>query len=83
MGGVEGSHAAIERSQLGDRIVRANLERGVPNLGRFDLWHMLYSPFDVFLMGLVAALAAAVAWKRMRHLYPRPVALPSQRRSAL
>ena len=35
--GIEGSHAAIERSQLGDRIVRANLERGVPNLGRFDL----------------------------------------------
>jgi SAM-dependent methyltransferase len=35
--GIEGSEAAIERSQLGDRIVRANLERGVPNLGRFDL----------------------------------------------
>jgi SAM-dependent methyltransferase len=35
--GIEGSRAAIERSQLGGRIVRANLERGVPNLGRFDL----------------------------------------------
>lgn len=35
--GVEGSRAAIERSGLGDRIVRANLERGVPDLGRFDL----------------------------------------------
>jgi SAM-dependent methyltransferase len=35
--GIEGSRAAIERSGLGDRIVRANLERGVPELGRFDL----------------------------------------------
>jgi SAM-dependent methyltransferase len=35
--GVEGSRAAIERSQLGERVVRANLERGVPDLGRFDL----------------------------------------------
>lgn len=35
--GVEGSRAAIERSGLGDRIVRANLERGVPDLGRADL----------------------------------------------
>lgn len=35
--GVEGSRAAIERAGLGDRIVRANLERGVPDLGRFDL----------------------------------------------
>ena len=61
----------------------ALVEAAQGGVGRFDLWHMLYSPFDVFLMGLVAALAAAVAWKRMRHLYPRPVALPSQRRSAL
>jgi SAM-dependent methyltransferase len=35
--GIEGSRAAIERSQLGERIVRANLERGVPDLGNFDL----------------------------------------------
>jgi SAM-dependent methyltransferase len=35
--GIEGSRAAIERSGLGDRVVRANLERGVPELGRFDL----------------------------------------------
>jgi SAM-dependent methyltransferase len=35
--GIEGSRAAIARSQLGGRIVRANLERGVPRLGRFDL----------------------------------------------
>lgn len=35
--GIEGSSAAIARSQLGERIVRANLERGVPDLGRFDL----------------------------------------------
>jgi SAM-dependent methyltransferase len=35
--GVEGSRAAISRSRVGDRIVRANLERGVPDLGRFDV----------------------------------------------
>jgi SAM-dependent methyltransferase len=35
--GVEGSRAAIRRSALGDVVVRANLERGVPQLGRFDL----------------------------------------------
>jgi SAM-dependent methyltransferase len=35
--GIEGSRHAIERSRIGDRIVRANLERGVPNLGRFDI----------------------------------------------
>jgi SAM-dependent methyltransferase len=35
--GIEGSRHAIARSQVGDRIVRANLERGVPLLGRFDL----------------------------------------------
>ena len=35
--GIEGSRAAIERARLGDWIVRANLERGVPDLGRFDL----------------------------------------------
>jgi SAM-dependent methyltransferase len=35
--GVEGSRHAIERSPIADRIVRANLERGVPELGRFDL----------------------------------------------
>jgi 2-polyprenyl-3-methyl-5-hydroxy-6-metoxy-1,4-benzoquinol methylase len=35
--GVEGSRAAIRRSRVADRIVRANLERGVPDLGRFDL----------------------------------------------
>ena len=35
--GVEGSRAAIRRSGLGARVVRANLERGVPALGRFDL----------------------------------------------
>jgi SAM-dependent methyltransferase len=35
--GIEGSRAAIERSALGDRVIRANLERGVPDVGRFDL----------------------------------------------
>jgi SAM-dependent methyltransferase len=35
--GIEGSQAAIRRSRLGDRIVRANLEHGVPDVGRFDL----------------------------------------------
>lgn len=35
--GVEGSRHAIELSPVGDRIVRHNLEQGVPNLGRFDL----------------------------------------------
>ena len=34
--GVEGSRSAIRRSPVGDRVVRANLERGVPDLGRFD-----------------------------------------------
>ena len=35
--GVEGSQSAIRRSEVGDRIVRANLEHGVPDLGRFDV----------------------------------------------
>lgn len=35
--GIEGSRAAIRRSRVADRITRANLERGVPPLGRFDL----------------------------------------------
>ena len=35
--GVEGSSAAIRRSRIGGCIVRADLERGVPRLGRFDL----------------------------------------------
>jgi SAM-dependent methyltransferase len=35
--GIEGSRAAIRRSRVGERITRANLERGVPPLGRFDL----------------------------------------------
>jgi SAM-dependent methyltransferase len=35
--GVEGSRAAIRRSGLSGRVMRANLERGVPDLGRFDL----------------------------------------------
>jgi SAM-dependent methyltransferase len=35
--GIEGSRAAIRRSHVADRITRANLERGVPPLGRFDL----------------------------------------------
>jgi SAM-dependent methyltransferase len=35
--GIEGSRHAIRRSPVPDRIVRANLERGVPDLGRFDL----------------------------------------------
>lgn len=35
--GIEGSRHAIEASPIAPRIVRANLERGVPNLGRFDL----------------------------------------------
>lgn len=35
--GVEGSRSAIRRSSVGDRIHRANLERGVPTLGRFEL----------------------------------------------
>jgi glycosyltransferase involved in cell wall biosynthesis len=35
--GIEGSRHAIARSEVGDRIVRANLERGVPQLGEYDL----------------------------------------------
>jgi SAM-dependent methyltransferase len=35
--GVEGSRAAIARADLGHRIIRANLERGVPDIGRFDM----------------------------------------------
>lgn len=35
--GVEGSRHAIAASPVAEHIVRANLERGVPNLGRFDL----------------------------------------------
>ena len=35
--GIEGSSAAIRRATVGDAIVRANLRRGVPVLGRFDL----------------------------------------------
>src|SRR2546421_8339332 len=35
--GVEGSRHAIAASPIGERIVRANLEREIPNLGRFDL----------------------------------------------
>jgi SAM-dependent methyltransferase len=35
--GVEGSRPAIRRSRVADRIVRHDLERGVPELGRFDL----------------------------------------------
>jgi SAM-dependent methyltransferase len=35
--GIEGSRHAIEASPIRDRIVRANLEREVPNLGRFDV----------------------------------------------
>jgi SAM-dependent methyltransferase len=35
--GLEGSRHAIAMSPLSERIVRCNLERGVPHLGRFDL----------------------------------------------
>jgi len=35
--GIEGSRHAVAVSQVGERIVRWNLERGVPPLGRFDL----------------------------------------------
>jgi SAM-dependent methyltransferase len=35
--GVEGSKHAIELSPVRERIVRHNLEHGVPDLGRFDL----------------------------------------------
>jgi SAM-dependent methyltransferase len=35
--GVEGSRAAIRRADPAVPIVRANLERGVPDLGRFDI----------------------------------------------
>lgn len=35
--GIEGSRHAIARSPLASAIVRANLERGVPDLGRFDV----------------------------------------------
>jgi hypothetical protein len=35
--GVEGSRHAIAISPVADALVRANLERGVPNLGRFDV----------------------------------------------
>jgi SAM-dependent methyltransferase len=35
--GVEGSRHAIALSPVADRIMRRNLERGIPRLGRFDL----------------------------------------------
>ncbi len=35
--GIEGSRHAIESSGLRDRIVKANLERSIPRLGRFDV----------------------------------------------
>lgn len=35
--GIEGSRHAIELSGLGNRIIKANLERGVPRLGTFDV----------------------------------------------
>ncbi len=35
--GIEGSRHAIARSCVADRIVRANLQRGVPRIGRFEL----------------------------------------------
>jgi SAM-dependent methyltransferase len=35
--GIEGSRAAIRRSDVRNDIVRANLEHGVPLLGRFDV----------------------------------------------
>jgi len=35
--GIEGSRHAIESSGLGDRVVKANLERSIPRLGRFDV----------------------------------------------
>lgn len=35
--GLEGSRPAIRRSGLGERVLRVNLERGVPRLGRFDV----------------------------------------------
>jgi SAM-dependent methyltransferase len=35
--GLEGSRHAIAMSSLSDRIIRCNLERGVPYLGRFDV----------------------------------------------
>lgn len=35
--GIEGSRHAIALSPVRDRIVRANIERGLPDLGRFDL----------------------------------------------
>ena len=35
--GIEGSRHAIELSGLGDRVIKANLEREVPRLGTFDV----------------------------------------------
>jgi SAM-dependent methyltransferase len=35
--GIEGSRHAIEASGLADRVVKANLERSIPRLGRFDV----------------------------------------------
>jgi SAM-dependent methyltransferase len=35
--GIEGSRHAIELSGLGDRVVKANLERDIPRLGTFDV----------------------------------------------
>lgn len=35
--GIEGSRHAIELSGLGERVVKANLERQIPRLGRFDV----------------------------------------------
>jgi SAM-dependent methyltransferase len=35
--GIEGSRPAIQRSRVSDRITRANLEREIPDLGRFDV----------------------------------------------
>jgi SAM-dependent methyltransferase len=35
--GIEGSRHAIELSGLGDRVVKANLERELPRLGSFDV----------------------------------------------
>jgi 2-polyprenyl-3-methyl-5-hydroxy-6-metoxy-1,4-benzoquinol methylase len=35
--GIEGSRQAIALSPIPDRIIRCNLERGVPYVGRFDV----------------------------------------------
>lgn len=84
--GLEGSRAAIRRSTLGHAIVRANLERGVPELGqRFDLCccvevaeHLREAAAPALVDGLVRLsdtvvfTAAAPGQSGVAHLNLRP-----------